>query len=1256
MSKKTVFFFIFFFAILLFSSVSVAKTVSGADLKSTPFVTNKSDLKGTFTKIIHLNERGFLFDLYTSTAIFSSNNSVSISGLDQYVQEAGAPALPYFSTFVAVPPSADVAIEVVETAVSQHTVSTIQPAPQPDFSIPENVPDHALSPYTIIENGEIVGYQPLPQIYAQNQTIYQTNAFYPQGNYTLSAPQSYRDYRLVELRLYPLRYNPVTQQLTQAKHLSVNVTFTGANMDEIRPLPSHNNSYQQGIASLAINHEQAKNWRSVQNLQPAATTQLPIGTETYKIEINQDGIYEITGQDLQDAGMNIAVIDPNTIEMLYRGQPHAYQFIDNNGNDNLDTDDIIRFYGWAFEGSRAEKRFIQNNVYWLWAGGTPTLMSSQNNETDQGHSIDENFLESITREPENSWFATWTDDWETFPNEPDDFFWDYIKTGSAPITKTYTMTIHHPDINAGIATYTSEFQSKKYTTGIPHEINVFINDHDQPASGQWEGVRNVNIQNTLTLTDTDVLTDGVISFTVAYNTPSVKQIYLNRITLDYLRQYIAINDQLMFTDESGGAQEFQISSYSESNVDNVLIWDITVPTKTVQIDLDSGDIVDDGGSYTYKVASTHDANSKFIATTQANVLSANELASPLSQYIPQSLDPNTGGADWLAISHANFMTATNYLANYRGNVSTSPMLTHTVDIEDVINQYGYGLPSPEVIRDFLRYTAGNWSPAPSYVTLVGDATQNPKNLDCASGCSGWDKDEVTFVLTDLLFVDRFQGLIPTDHSLVLLGDEDDLLADMAIGRLPVKTEEDAYAIVNKIIQFEQAQLEPENNSWQQNILFVADKFDPAAGNFCAANAATEDILPDFVNDTQLCIDPDIGDTKDVIREAMTQTVNITGTAVLNYRGHGGRDKWGSSFINTSLHTQIWENEGKPFLLLSADCLDGHFAWPSVQGLGETFLRLDNRGSVAHWGSSGLGFTSEHSVLHQGFYKGVFDEGLVALGDSANHAKLIYYLTGSDPSELYGFNLEGDPAMSLFRSDLTSTKTALETEVDPEAQASFVIEVTNNGLYPAQVTVTDTLPLDLSLIATDASPAPLTTTVAGEQVRFDFEHPLNWGESIFITITTETDSEFAGITTNWVTAVSSGTDINSENNSASAVITSTASNISLTYFTAVLTDDVTVQLDWETDLEFNIDAYRIQRAIEGGTFEWLDDLGTNGLIPAQGQALNQYQEFDTTAERGNSYKYRLWIVQTNGSEVNVNTQQVTIPIADNLLFLPFMTRP
>ena len=50
----------------------------------------------------------------------------------------------------------------------------------------------------------------------------------------------------------------------------------------------------------------------------AAGTVLPTGIDTFKIEVNQDGIFELTYAELQAAGMDVDNVNPNTFEMMHK--------------------------------------------------------------------------------------------------------------------------------------------------------------------------------------------------------------------------------------------------------------------------------------------------------------------------------------------------------------------------------------------------------------------------------------------------------------------------------------------------------------------------------------------------------------------------------------------------------------------------------------------------------------------------------------------------------------------------------------------------------------------------------------------------------------------------------------------------------------------------------------------------------------------------------------------------------------------------
>ncbi|MCP4426758.1 MAG: hypothetical protein GY803_19880 [Chloroflexi bacterium] len=749
-------------------------------------------------------------------------------------------------------------------------------------------------------------------------------------------------------------------------------------------------------------------------------TNFPVNAaETYKIELNQDGIYEVSRNELQAAGMNVSDVNPATIEMMWRGQPVAYQLVNDNGDAVFDANEKIRFYGWAFDGPRTEKQFIKNNVFWLWAdpANSPTTIQTKTNQT--GGAVITATMTAVTREPENIFTTSYTNQWHTFAdgNEPDSWYWDLVEQnalGATP-TRTYQISLPYPVANGSNATYTIELLSREqsvYNTGIVYTVTGYINDYPGYGKAVWTEERSVNITNIVS--STELLAQANDVHLVFASNSNLAEIFLNRITVEYQRKLIAENNQLIFADEAGGSRQFHVSGFTESAAANVLVWDITVLTSTVQIEMDAANISGD----TYIIGSAHDPNAKFIATTTANILDA----AGIDKYAPTSLEPPGGSADWIAISHADFKTQADRLSIHRTQEPFGGLTTWVVDYEDVINQYGYGLPLPAAIRDYLAYALANWSPEPGYAVLFGSATLNPRNLACNhSKCPGgtaWDQNQPTFVVTDLVYEDRFQGLIPSDHTMTLL-DGPDLLPDIAIGRITADTEADAEAAVSKIILYEQNQLD--GVDWRDNLLFVADNAD-LGGNFYQENLNTaENYVPGNYATTQRYLVTGSQEETDALRDAMLDDVNHLGVAVLNYRGHGSVNRWAKPSIISSDSDDLnyWKNATKPTVILSADCLDGNFAFPGLVALSKALLTLRDSpgttpiGAAAFWASTGLGFTYEHSVLHQNFYSGLFKHDLATIGDAVNHAKKIYHQGGYDNSEMYSFLLQGDPAMRMF---------------------------------------------------------------------------------------------------------------------------------------------------------------------------------------------------------------------------------------------------
>ncbi|MCB8966619.1 MAG: DUF11 domain-containing protein [Ardenticatenaceae bacterium] len=1093
----------------------------------------------TATQPLLSSADGLTFSFTTADFSIAQNGVVTIAGLETHLQEPGAPALPAYSTYIALPPAAVVAsVQVDETVISTSKVDTVQPAPRFDFAYDDLADDVPFA-----EMAASATQQLSTPIYEQDTAVYNTNSDYPTAPYTISEPMYYRDWRLVRLTLYPVRYNPVSKTLTQVHEMQVALQFSGGDMAKIRPLTTPDPIAQTAFADAILNYEQGQQWRHLpDDVLNAPETILPIGQQTFKIEIDTTGIYEISGADLQAHGMNIANVNPTTIQMTYRGEPVAYQLI-HNGDNDFDLTDKIRFYGWTFNGSRLEKQFIgDNNVFWLWANGTATTITTETNGTGQGYPVTTTFPESITLDtPERYHFHTRTSLWDNYPNEPDAWYIDYLIKG-APVTlaRTYAITLPNPALSGPDVQLLAEITIRDTPV-----INSIQQNHvarlaiNSSAFGerQWENVdRNNNITTTVPITS---LVDGMNTFrytSVTTTTASApERIFLNRVTVDYQRQLTAVDNQLAFQMDSGTEQEFHVANFSENNVSNILVWDISQPNLPVQINM-TGNISQTGTlSYTYKIGRTYSDYVRIIATTTSNTLTP----AAISAYTPPNLNP-TNGAEWLAITHADFTSEANRLAAHRSAATFSDLSTQVVNIKDVINQYGYGLPIPGAIHDYLTYALGHWAVAPRYVTIFGDSTFNPLHNECAGGClAQFDINAPIFVISDLVFKDNYQGLVPSDHTMVLLSG-DDLIPDMAIGRIAAETITETVAVVDKIILYETQQLSPTTHDYHDNVLFVADMTDEA-GNFCIENEVIGQLLPPSFNQEHLCLADRTEELVGVLANDMQSAINFDGVGLLNYRGHGSVDNWirGSFHPVTSTSTDFWFNTNKPTVILSADCLDGYFTYPGLTGLGESFLKLhdpifDNIGTVAHWSSTGLGTTTEHTALLRAFYTGLFQNELTAIGDAAVYAKTLFWQAGFYPdAEMYSFTLQGDPAMQLYRPDLSLEKASVTGSSEPGETAVFSLTVSNSGLYPAHATITDTLPTALSFVSASGN-ISFTYAVTDTQVVINFVEPLAEGESATVTLRTQVAADSQpGTLTNRATVASPGLDFNLANNTDTA---------------------------------------------------------------------------------------------------------------------------
>lgn len=818
--------------------------------------------------------------------------------------------------------------------------------------------------------------------------------------------------------------------------------------------------------------------------------------------------------------------------MMWRGAALAYVF-DGDADAQFEADESLLFYGWAFDGTRDEKHFVNANVYWLWVDSSlaqPTRIETIGNE--MGHAHVRTTSAEMTAEPENTFSLTYTRRWDTFPNEFDTWYWQQIEK-SADQTVAFDFTVDLADpVTTSDATYLVEVLNRTNTT---HKVKTQFNEHPS-VTHIWSGQVNTNLTQSV---GADTLQHGSNNVAVELLSDAADKLLVNRITVNYER-WLRADDNMLHFSGSGGAETFALDGFSAESP--LLAWNISNRLQPIAIDTANSY---DGEAQQHHIGGTFDTATKWVAVTE----SATQSVDTISRYNGPNLQPREG-AEWLAISHASLLSEAQRLANHRE--THSRLLTKVVDVEDVINQYGYGLPIPEALRSYIIDAHTNWSIQPGYVTLIGSATQNPRQLACRENClSGWTTEDPTLVPTFLIPRDRFLGLMVTDHFYGVLSDETDRQT-IAVGRIPVSTLADLTTVVDKIVQYEANLVSAED--WLQNLLFVSDNAD-GAGNFCTFNDRhITEYADDFVT-PHYCLDRLDTET---LRDNMFDSIN-EGVLMAHYLGHGFVESWASEGILTKADQSRFENAGKPFIQISGNCLDGHFGWVGSASISETLLTLQRSGSVAHWGSSGIGYLIEHQIMHTGFTEALQDKGVTRIGDAIVYGKNAYLDIGYYAPQAYSSQLLGDPAMQIAHPELavsaTNERIVEEGARDGDVKRfKIVSKIKNHGVRSTNAVFSQTLSSNAIIESVEVSanasftfpPTEGSTIVRPHQYFTGSVENLGMQETATITVIIQV---LSGDWADSVTMVMGSEDLfeaDLENNSAeTAVFTNTLVPVSVT---------------------------------------------------------------------------------------------------------------
>ena len=540
-------------------------------------------------------------------------------------------------------------------------------------------------------------------------------------------------------------------------------------------------------------------------LPPASVWTPP--TPAYKISIAADGVYQLTYTDLQTAGLPVDTLDPRTFRVFYMGQEAAIRVI-GESDGRFDAGDAVVFYGRGvddmyFDGLTPINKYTGTNIYWLTYGGLTGLRMAIKDGSGTG-STPEPFRHLAYLEFNIAQVgATY---WSSLPYVPDTEHWyrDWYLTGpgGTPTRAPYYFAANNVASGPYTATFTANVLGYNE---VAHRVKFFLNGNlmlDDSTSG---------VGRTLFQTSTQVpqsyLIEGSNAITVELASPD-DQIYLDWMKLTYYDQHVAEGDQLAFSSEVSGTWRYSVTQFSTADIE---VYDVS---NLVAPQIITNTTVTGTGPYAVEFGdTTTNSSASYVAltpTTRQTPAKIEAVVPMTSQYTPVDLLSIAEGADYIIITHRNFLSDALRLANHR----SSQYRVKLIDVQSIYDQFNGGLMSAESIHDFLAYAYANWvRPAPSYVVLMGDGSYD---MRLYKGLSS----NVTYIPPYLALVDPSLGETAAENRFVTLVGND-LMPDMHIGRLPVNTVAEAKAMVDKIMAYENdCKCQP--GGWNKNLLFLAD--------------------------------------------------------------------------------------------------------------------------------------------------------------------------------------------------------------------------------------------------------------------------------------------------------------------------------------------------------------------------------------------------------------------------------------------------
>ncbi|MEO8361305.1 MAG: C25 family cysteine peptidase [Vicinamibacteria bacterium] len=348
--------------------------------------------------------------------------------------------------------------------------------------------------------------------------------------------------------------------------------------------------------------------------------------------------------------------------------------------------------------------------------------------------------------------------------------------------------------------------------------------------------------------------------------------------------------------------------------------------------------------------------------------------------------PRLNGVKYVILTHPLFRAQADRLAALK---TAEGLKATVIDINAAYDRYSGGVPEPRAIAAALREVAAT-SGVLKYAVLFGDDSLDPRNY--------LGGDTVSY-LPSIMGRDG-QSRIPNENAYADLNDDGS--PDIAIGRLPVTTIEEATAVVDKI-ENQTATLAASGNVH----VFVSDNSREIDAKFSGNALAMSQLLPS----TTTSVIADVGSAGVGLARSAMFGAWRQGSTMTHYFGHGGPEIWTDEAL-FSVDDIPDLGSMSPMVLLAWACQSQFYQNYYGPSVNEALLLAPGAGALASFGPVGISSPEHQKSIYERVYATLYGEG-DSLGEIIRKAKVA--ALAADPKNqdvVDGFVFFGDPSLHL----------------------------------------------------------------------------------------------------------------------------------------------------------------------------------------------------------------------------------------------------